>query len=151
MTQLEIIKLQEQKRKIILLFKQYKLYTEFRTIINLMATIADYTWHMDDVPSLLHSLEKPSITKTHIGQLNQQEIESLLEWITTTYKQIKTLLQDKKILTQNQIVDKYYNSNLIDKHGNIIASPMLRTIAEIPHRIYLMQTYKQLENTTYNT
>ena len=117
-----------------------------------MAIGADYIWSMEDVPSLFKTKENFDVkqTKTHIGQLNQQDIEQLLQWITTTYKQMKILLQDKKILTQNQIVDKYYNSNLIDKHGNIIASPMLRTIAEIPHKIYLMQTYKQLENKTFN-
>lgn len=149
---LEIQQLQEQKRKIILLFKQYKLYVEFRTIINLMAAVADYTWHMHDVPSLFGVKTKYIRGKTHIGQLNKEEIESLLKWITRTYKDIRNLLQDKeqKKLSQNEIIDKYYTSNMIDKNGNIIVSPLLRTIAEIPHKIYLLQTYKQLENKTYN-
>jgi hypothetical protein len=156
---LEIQQLQEQKRKIILLFKQYKLYIEFRAIINLMAAVADYTWHLDDVPSLFktNTIYNPYTNdtiqgKTHIGQLTQGEIESLLEWITKTYKDIRNLLQDKeqKKLSQQEIIDKYYTSSIIDKHGNIIVSPLLRTIAEIPHKLYLMQTYKQLEDKTYN-
>lgn len=149
---LEIQQLQEQKRKIILLFKQYKLYVEFRTIINLMAVVADYTWTMHDVPNLFGVKTKYIQEKTHIGQLNKEEIESLLEWITRTYKNIRNLLQDKKQkkLSQQEIIDKYYTSNMIDRNGNIIVSPLLRTIAEIPHKIYLLQTYKQLENKIYN-
>ena len=156
---LEIQQLQEQKRKVILFFKQYKLYPQFRAIINLMAAVADYTWHLDDVPSLfkVKTIYNPYTNdtipgKTHLGQFNKDEIEALLEWITKTYKDIRNLLQDKeqKKLSQQEIIDKYYTSNIIDKHGNIIVSPLLRTIAEIPHKLYLMQTYKQLEDKTYN-
>ena len=149
MTQ-DIYELQEQKRKIILFFKEYKVYPQFRAIINLMAAVADYTWHVDDVPSLFGVKTKYIQGKTHIGQLNKEEIETLLKWITRTYKNIRNLLQDKeqKKLSQQEIIDKYYN--MVDKHGNIIVSPLLRTIAEIPYRIYLMQTYKQLENKTFN-
>lgn len=148
--------LQEQKRKIILLFKQYKLYIEFRAIINVMAAVADYTWRLDDVPEFFKTNSNPysdtKQEKTHIGQLNKEEIQSLLEWITKTFKQIRNLIIDKDYnnLTPNEIVDKYCTSNMIDKNGNIIVSPLLRAIAEIPHRLYLMQTYKQLESKTYN-
>lgn len=149
MTQ-DIYELQEQKRKIILFFKEYKVYPQFRAIINLMAAVADYTWHVDDVPSLFGVKTKYIQGKTHIGQLNKEEIETLLKWITRTYKNIRNLLQDKeqKKLSQQEIIDKYYY--MVDKHGNIIVSPLLRTIAEIPSRLYLMQTYKQLENKTFN-
>jgi len=149
MTQ-DIYELQEQKRKIILFFKKYKVYPQFRAIINLMAAVADYTWHVDDVPSLFGVKTKYIQGKTHIGQLNKEEIETLLKWITRTYKNIRNLLQDKeqKKLSQQEIIDKYYY--MVDKHGNIIVSPLLRTIAEIPSRLYLMQTYKQLENKTFN-
>ena len=149
MTQ-DIYELQKKKRKIILFFKEYKVYPQFRAIINLMAAVADYTWHVDDVPSLFGVKTKYIQGKTHIGQLNKEEIETLLKWITRTYKNIRNLLQDKeqKKLSQQEIIDKYYN--MVDKHGNIIVSPLLRTIAEIPYRIYLMQTYKQLENKTFN-
>lgn len=154
---LEIQQLQEQKRKVILFFKQYKLYPQFRAIINLMAAVADYSWHLDDVPSLFRvkTTYNPYTTiegKTHIGQLTQGEIESLLEWITKTYKDIRNLVIDKEQnnLTQQEIIDKYYTSNMIDKYGNVIVSQLLTTIAEIPHKLYLMQTYKQLENKTYN-
>ena len=58
--------------------------------------------------------------------------------------------KEQKKLSQQEIIDKYYTSNMIDKRGNIIVSPLLRTIAEIPYRLYLMQTYKQLEYKTYN-
>lgn len=160
MTQQQLImqfQLREQKRKTILLFKQYKLYPQFRAIINVMAAVADYSWHLDDVPSLFRekTTYNPYTTiqgKTHIGQLTQGEIESLLEWITKTYKNVRNLLQDKEQnkLTQQEIIDKYYTSNMIDKNGNIIVSQLLTTIAEIPHKLYLMQTYKQLENKTYN-
>jgi hypothetical protein len=115
-----------------------------------MAAVADYTWHVDDVPSLFGVKTKYIQGKTHIGQLNKEEIETLLKWITRTYKNIRNLLQDKeqKKLSQQEIIDKYYY--MVDKHGNIIVSPLLRTIAEIPSRLYLMQTYKQLENKTFN-
>ena len=149
--------LQEQKRKIILLFKEYKIYPQFRAVVNLMAAVADYTWRLDDVPEFFKTNSNPYNTrleqeKTHIGQFNKEEIESLMEWITKTFKQIRNLLQDKKQnnLTQQEIINKYYTSNMIDKNGNIIVSPLLRTIAEIPSRLYLMQTYKQLENRTFN-
>lgn len=156
---LEIQQLQEQKRKVILFFKQYKLYPQFRAIINLMAAVADYSWHLDDVPSLFRvkTIYDPYANntiqgKTHIGQLTQGEIEALLEWISKTFKNVRNLVIDKEQnkLTQQEIIDKYYTSNMIDKYGNVIVSPLLRTIAEIPYRIYLMQTYKQLENKTYN-
>ena len=149
---LEIQQLQEQKRRVILFFKQYKLYTQFRAIINLMAAVADYSWHLDDVPNLFGVKTKYIQGKTHIGQLNKEEIELLLEWITKIFKQARNLVIDKEQnnLTPNEIIDKYYTSNMIDKNGNIIVSPLLRTIAEIPHKIYLLQTYKQLENKTYN-
>lgn len=161
MTQQQLMQFQlrEQKRKTILLFKEYKIYPQFRAVVNLMAAVADYTWHLDDVPSLFktNTIYNPYTNdtiqgKTHIGQLTQGEIESLLEWITKTYKDIRNLLQDKeqKKLSQQEIIDKYYTSNIIDKHGNIIVSPLLRTIAEIPHKLYLMQTYKQLEDKTFN-
>ena len=158
MTQQEILELQEQKRKVILFFKQYKLYPQFRAIINLMAAVADYTWHLDDVPKFFKTNSNPYTPrnmgqeKTHIGQFNKEEIESLMEWITKTFKQVRNLVIDKEQnnLTQQEIIDKYYTSNMIDKYGNIIVSPLLRTIAEIPYRIYLMQTYKQLENKTFN-
>lgn len=156
MTQ-DIYELQEQKRKIILFFKEYKVYPQFRAIINLMAAVADYTWKIDDVPSLfkVKTIYNPYNTrleqgKTHIGQLTQGEIEALLEWITKTFKQARNLVIDKeqKKLSQQEIIDKYFN--MVDNNGNIIVSPLLRTIAEIPYRIYLMQTYKQLENKTFN-
>jgi predicted DCC family thiol-disulfide oxidoreductase YuxK len=154
---LEIQQLQEQKRKVILFFKQYKLYPQFRAIINLMAAVADYTWHLDDVPSLfkVKTIYNPYTNdtiqgKTHIGQFNKEEIESLMEWITKTFKDVRNLVIDKEQnnLTQQEIIDKYYN--MVDKYGNIIVSPLLRTIAETPSRLYLMQTYKQLENRTFN-
>lgn len=147
---LEIQQLQEQKRRVILFFKQYKIYPQFRAIINLMAAVADYTWRMDDVPSLFRVKTKYIQGKTHIGQFNKEEIESLMEWITKTFKQARNLVIDKEQnnLTQQEIIDKYYN--MVDKYGNIIVSPLLRTIAEIPSRLYLMQTYKQLENKTFN-
>ena len=158
MTQQQLMQfylLQEQKRKVILFFKQYKLYPQFRAIINLMAAVADYSWHLDDVPSLfrMKTIYNPYTTiqgKTHIGQFNKEEIESLMEWITKTFKNVRNLVIDKEQnnLTPNEIVDKYYN--MVDKYGNIIVSPLLRTIAEIPSRLYLMQTYKQLENKTFN-
>lgn len=154
MTQLEIIKLQEQKRKIILLFKEYKIYPQFRAVVNLMAAIADYTWRLDDVPEFFKTNSNPynntKQEKTHIGQFNKEEIESLMEWITKTFKDVRNLVIDREQnnLTQQEIIDKYYN--MVDKYGNIIVSPLLRTIAEIPSRLYLMQTYKQLENITYN-
>lgn len=154
---LEIQQLQEQKRKTILLFKEYKIYPQFRAIVNLMAAVADYTWSLDDVPEFFKTNSNLYNTrleqeKTHIGQFNKEEIESLMEWITKTFKQARNLVIDKeqKKLSQTEIIDKYYTSNMIDKNGNIIVSPLLRTIAEIPHRIYLMQTYKQLENKAYN-
>ena len=149
--------LQEQKRKTILLFKEYKIYPQFRAVVNLMAAVADYTWRLDDVPEFFRTNANPykrnmEQEKTHIGQFNKEEIESLMEWITKTFKQIRNLLQDKKQnnLTQQEIINKYYTSNMIDKNGKIIVSPLLRTIAEIPSRLYLMQTYKQLENRTFN-
>ena len=73
-----------------------------------------------------------------------------MEWITKTFKNVRNLVIDKEQnkLTQQEIIDKYYN--MVDKYGNIIVSPLLRTIAEIPSRLYLMQTYKQLENKTFN-
>lgn len=155
---LEIQQLQEQKRKIILLFKQYKLYVEFRAIINLMAAIAGYTWGFDDVLELFKTNSNPYNTrleqkKIHIGQFNKEDIETLLEWITKTFKQARNLIIDieQKKLSQQEIIDKYYTSNMVDKRGNIIVSPLLRTIAEVPSRLYLMQTYKQLENGTYDT
>lgn len=153
--QLMQFQLTEQKRKIILLFKEYKVYPQFRAIINLMAAIADYTLGLDDVPEFFkiysdtytHNMGQE---KTHIGQFNKEEIESLLEWITKTFKQARNLIIDKEQnnLTQQEIIDKYYN--MVDKYGNIIVSPLLRTIAEIPSRLYLMQTYKQLENKTFS-
>ena len=121
-----------------------------------MAAVADYTWRLDDVPEFFKTNSNPysdtKQEKTHIGQLNKEEIQSLLEWITKTFKQIRNLIIDKDYnnLTPNEIVDKYCTSNMIDKNGNIIVSPLLRAIAEIPHRLYLMQTYKQLESKTYN-
>jgi len=152
---LEIQQLQEQKRQIILFFKEYKVYPQFRAIINLMAAVADYTWHINDVPSLFKINSNPYNTrlkqqKTHIGQFNKEEIESLLEWITKTFKQARNLIIDKeqKKLSQQEIIDKY--NNMVDKRGNITISPLLRTIAQIPSRLYLMQTYKQLENKTFN-
>lgn len=157
MTQQQLMKFQltEQKRKIILLFKEYKIYPQFRAIVNLMATVADYTWYIDDVPEFFRTNSNPYIRnmgqeKTHIGQFNKEEIESLMEWITKTFKQARNLVIDKEQnkLTQQEIIDKYYN--MVDKYGNIIVSPLLRTIAEIPSRLYLMQTYKQLENKTFN-
>jgi hypothetical protein len=155
MTQLQILELQEQKRKIILFFKEYKVYPQFRAIINLMAAVADYTWRIDDVPEFFKTNANPYNTnikqeKTHIGQLNKEEIEALLEWITKTFKDIRNLIidRDRNKLTPNEIINKYYD--IVDNNGNIIVSPLLRTIAEIPYRIYLMQTYKQLENKTYN-
>ena len=155
MTQQQILELQEQKRKIILFFKEYKVYPQFRAIINLMAAVADYTWRLDDVPEFFKTNSNPynnniKQEKTHIGQLTKEEIESLLEWITKTFKDVRNLVIDREYnnLTPNEIVDKYYN--IVDNNGNIIVSPLLRTIAEIPYRIYLMQTYKQLENKTFN-
>jgi predicted DCC family thiol-disulfide oxidoreductase YuxK len=155
MTQQQILELQEQKRKIILFFKEYKVYPQVRAIINLMAAVADYTWRLDDVPEFFKTNSNPYNTrlkqeKTHIGQFNKEEIESLMEWITKTFKDVRNLVIDKEQnnLTQQEIVDKYYN--MVDKYGNIIVSPLLRTIAEIPSRLYLMQTYKQLENKTFN-
>jgi hypothetical protein len=73
-----------------------------------------------------------------------------MEWITKTFKDIRNLIidRDRNKLTPNEIINKYYD--IVDNNGNIIVSPLLRTIAEIPYRIYLMQTYKQLENKTYN-
>lgn len=147
--------LQEQKRKIILFFKEYKVYPQFRAIINLMAAIASYTWHIDDVPEFFKIDYDPynntKQQKTHIGQFNKEEIESLLEWITKTFKQIRNLIIDRDYnnFTPTDIIDKYYD--IVDNNGNIIVSPLLRTIAEIPSRLYLMQTYKQLENKTYDT
>ena len=155
---LEIQQLQEQKRKVIMFFKQYKLYPQFRAIINLMAAVADYSWYLYDVPSLFRvkTIYDPYANntiqgKTHIGQLTQGEIEALLEWITKTFKQARNLVIDKEQnkLTQQEIIDKYHN--MVDKYGNVIVSPLLRTIAEIPSRLYLMQTYKQLENKTDNS
>ena len=155
MTQQQTLELQEQKRKIILFFKQYKVYPQFRAIINLMAAVADYTWSIDDVPQFFKANFNPYNTrlkqqKTHIGQFNKEEIETLLEWITKTFKNVRNLVIDKKQnnLTQQEIIDKYYN--VVDKYGNIIVSPLLRTIAEIPSKLYLMQTYKQLENKTFS-
>lgn len=152
MTQ-DIYELQEQKRKIILFFKEYKVYPQFRAIINLMAAVADYTWHINDVPEFFKTNSNPynnKQEKTHIGQLTKEEIESLLEWITKTFKQIRNLVIDREYnnLTPTEIINKYYD--IVDNNGNIIVSPLLRTIAEIPYRIYLMQTYKQLENKTFN-
>ena len=148
-------KLTEQKRKIILLFKEYKIYPQFRAVVNLMAAIADYAWGFGDVPEFFKTNSNPYNTrleqeKTHIGQFNKQEIESLMEWITKTFKDVRNLVIDKEQnnLTQKEIIDKYYN--IVDKYGNIIVSPLLRVIAEIPSRLYLMQTYKQLENKTFN-
>ena len=113
--------LQEQKRKIILLFKEYKIYPQFRAVVNLMAAVADYTWRLDDVPEFFRTNANPykrnmEQEKTHIGQFNKEEIESLMEWITKTFKQIRNLLQDKKQnnLTQQEIINKYYTSNMID-------------------------------------
>lgn len=158
MTQQQLMQfylLQEQKRKTILLFKEYKIYPQFRAVVNLMAAVADYTWRLDDVPEFFKTNSNPYNTrleqeKTHIGQFNKEEIESLMEWITKTFKDVRNLVIDKEQnnLTQQEIVDKYYN--MVDKYGNIIVSPLLRTIAEIPSRLYLMQTYKQLENKTFN-
>jgi hypothetical protein len=155
MTQQQILELQEQKRKIILFFKEYKVYPQFRAIINLMAAVADYTWRLDDVPEFFKTNSNPynnniKQEKTHIGQLTKEEIESLLEWITKTFKNVRNLVIDREYnnLTPNEIINKYYD--IVDNNGNIIVSPLLRTIAEIPYRIYLMQTYKQLENKTYN-
>ena len=157
MTQQQLMQFQlrEQKRKTILLFKEYKIYPQFRAVVNLMAAIADYTWRLDDVPEFFRTNSNPYNTrleqeKTHIGQFNKEEIESLMEWITKTYKDVRNLVIDKEQnnLTQQEIIDKYYN--MVDKYGNIIVSPLLRTIAEIPSRLYLMQTYKQLENKTFN-
>ena len=157
MTQQQLMQFQlrEQKRKTILLFKEYKIYPQFRAVVNLMAAVADYTWRLDDVPEFFRTNSNPYNTrleqqKTHIGQFNKEEIESLIEWITKTFKQIRNLVIDKEQnnLTQQEIIDKYYN--MVDKYGNIIVSPLLRTIAEIPSRLYLMQTYKQLENKTFN-
>ena len=153
--QLMQFQLREQKRKIILLFKEYKIYPQFRAVVNLMAAVADYTWRLDDVPEFFRTSSNPYNTrleqeKTHIGQFNKEEIESLMEWITKTFKDVRNLVIDKEQnnLTQQEIIDKYYN--MVDKYGNIIVSPLLRTIAEIPSRLYLMQTYKQLENKTFN-
>ena len=157
MTQQQLMQFQltEQKRKTILLFKKYKIYPQFRTIVNLMAAMADYKWHIDDVPEFFRTNSNPYNTrleqrKTHIGQFNKEEIESLIEWITKTFKNVRNLIIDKKQnkLTQQEIIDKYYN--MVDKYGNIIVTPLLRTIAEIPSRLYLMQTYKQLENKTFS-
>ena len=157
MTQQQLMQFQlrEQKRKTILLFKEYKIYPQFRAVVNLMAAIADYTWRLDDVPEFFKTNSNPYNTrleqeKTHIGQFNKEEIESLMEWITKTFKDVRNLVIDKEQnnLTQQEIIDKYYN--MVDKYGNIIVSPLLRTIAEIPSRLYLMQTYKQLENKTFN-
>lgn len=155
MTQQQILELQEQKRKIILFFKEYKVYPQFRAIINLMAAVADYTWRLDDVPEFFKTNSNPynnniKQEKTHIGQLTKEEIESLLEWITKTFKDVRNLVIDREYnnLTPNEIINKYYD--IVDNNGNIIVSPLLRTIAEIPYRIYLMQTYKQLENKTFN-
>jgi predicted DCC family thiol-disulfide oxidoreductase YuxK len=158
MTQQQLMQfylLQEQKRKTILLFKEYKIYPQFRAVVNLMAAVADYTWRLDDVPEFFRTNSNPYNTrleqqKTHIGQFNKEEIESLMEWITKTFKDVRNLVIDKEQnnLTQQEIIDKYYN--MVDKYGNIIVSPLLRTIAEIPSRLYLMQTYKQLENKTFN-
>lgn len=157
MTQQQLIQFQlkEEKRKIILLFKEYKIYPQFRAVVNLMAAVADYTWRLDDVPEFFKTNSNPYNTrleqeKTHIGQFNKEEIESLMEWITKTFKDVRNLVIDKEQnnLTQQEIIDKYYN--MVDKFGNIIVSPLLRTIAEIPSRLYLMQTYKQLENRTFN-
>ena len=152
MTQ-DIYELQEQKRKIILFFKQYKVYPQFRAVVNLMAAVADYTWRLDDVPEFFKTNSNPynnKQEKTHIGQLTKEEIESLLEWITKTFKDVRNLVIDREYnnLTPSEIINKYYN--MVDKYGNIIVSPLLRTIAEIPSRLYLMQTYKQLENKTFN-
>jgi uncharacterized protein (UPF0305 family) len=120
-----------------------------------MAALADYRWGLHDVPEFFKRNSNPYITrleqeKTHIGQFNKEEIESLMEWITKTFKNVRNLVIDKEQnnLTQQEIIDKYYN--MVDKYGNIIVSPLLRTIAEIPSRLYLMQTYKQLENKTFN-
>lgn len=155
MTQ-DIYELQEQKRKIILFFKEYKVYPQFRALINLMAAVADYTWHIDDVPEFFKTNSNPynnniKQVKTHIGQLTKEEINSLLEWITKTFKQTRNLIIDRDYnkFTPTEIIDKYHD--IVDNNGNIIVSPLLRTIAEIPSRLYLMQTYKQLENKTYNT
>ena len=155
MTQQQILELQEQKRKIILFFKEYKVYPQFRAIINLMAAVADYTWRLDDVPEFFKTNSNPynnniKQEKTHIGQLTKEEIESLLEWITKTFKDVRNLVIDREYnnLTPSEIINKYYD--IVDNNGNIIVSPLLRTIAEIPYRIYLMQTYKQLENKTFN-
>ncbi len=157
MTQQQLMQFQlrEQKRKTILLFKEYKIYPQFRAVVNLMAAVADYTWRLDDVPEFFRTNSNPYNTrleqqKTHIGQFNKEEIESLIEWITKTFKDVRNLVIDKEQnnLTQQEIIDKYYN--MVDKYGNIIVSPLLRTIAEIPSRLYLMQTYKQLENKTFN-
>ena len=157
MTQQQLMQFQlrEQKRKTILLFKEYKIYPQFRAVVNLMAAVADYTWRLDDVPEFFKTNSNPYNTrleqeKTHIGQFNKEEIESLIEWITKTFKDVRNLVIDKEQnnLTQQEIIDKYYN--MVDKYGNIIVSPLLRTIAEIPSRLYLMQTYKQLENKTFN-
>lgn len=157
MTQQQLMQFQlrEQKRKTILLFKEYKIYPQFRAVVNLMAAVADYTWRLDDVPEFFRTNSNPYNTrleqeKTHIGQFNKEEIESLMEWITKTFKDVRNLVIDKEQnnLTQQEIIDKYYN--MVDKYGNIIVSPLLRTIAEIPSRLYLMQTYKQLENKTFN-
>ena len=157
MTQQQLMQFQlrEQKRKTILLFKEYKIYPQFRAVVNLMAAVADYTWRLDDVLEFFKTNSNPYNTrleqeKTHIGQFNKEEIESLMEWITKTFKDVRNLVIDKEQnnLTQQEIIDKYYN--MVDKYGNIIVSPLLRTIAEIPSRLYLMQTYKQLENKTFN-
>ena len=157
MTQQQLMQFQlrEQKRKTILLFKEYKIYPQFRAVVNLMAAVADYTWRLDDVLEFFKTISNQYNTrleqeKTHIGQFNKEEIESLMEWITKTFKDVRNLVIDKEQnnLTQQEIVDKYYN--MVDKYGNIIVSPLLRTIAEIPSRLYLMQTYKQLENKTFN-
>ena len=116
----------EQKRKIIALFKQYKLYVSFRVVVNVMSILAYFDTDIENFPRLLSEAHN----KTHIGQLTQQDTETLLQYITNTLKPKIIQTQLKK---ETEKKDPFSHTSFTD------------TVARTPIQLYFSTQYKILE------
>jgi hypothetical protein len=128
MTQQQILELQEQKRKIILFFKEYKVYPQFRAIINLMAAVADYTWRLDDVPEFFKTNSNPY--NNNIKQEKNTVNENNLKYNINAKKNIELNKNSQRLdieigniemswtnqdgLTKNVMLDKKDSEYLLD-------------------------------------
>lgn len=119
-------KLLEQKRKIIALFKQHKLYAYFRVTVNVMAILAYFDTDIDKFPRLLSESKE----KTHIGQLTQQDTETLLQFITQI---LKPKILQTSLKKENEIINPFTDT------------PFTDTVAKQPIALYFSTQYKRLE------